>query len=169
MRDLDKVTRLARETSRLAHQRQADEAHRRQIRLRNIASLSARLKVFAADLRGRVGVYVSTSQHETKVSISSMHPLLRKPFRVVAIHANDGEASYNVRVSLPEDSDYKPGDHLSLDEVADFLAFQAADFVNERDNIPFELPAWTLARGAIIGWLLFILTWLVLAAVFGAF
>ena len=169
MRDLDKVTRLARETSRLAVQRQADEAYRRQLRQRNVESLSARLKAFAADLRGRVGVYVSTSQHETKVSISSMHPWLRKPFRVVAIHANDSEASYNVRVDLPEDTDYKPGDHLSLDEVVDFLAFQAADFLNERNNIPFELPAWSLARGAIIGWLLFILTWLVLAAVFGAF
>jgi hypothetical protein len=169
MRDLDKVTRLARETSRLAHQRQADEAYRRQLRLRNIESLSARLKAFAADLRGRVGVYVSTSQHETEVSISSMHPLLRKPFRVVAIHVNESEASYNVRVLLPEDTDYKPGDHLSLDEVVDFLAFQAADFLNERNNIPFEFPAWSLARGAILGWLLFILTWLVLAAVFGAF
>jgi hypothetical protein len=169
MRDLDKVTRLARETSRLAHQRQTDEARRRQFRLRNVQLLSARLKAFTTDLRGRVGIYVSTSLHETRVSISSMHPLLRKPFRVVAVYANDSEESYNVRILQPEDSDYKPGDHLPLDEVVDFLALQAADFLNERNNIPFEPPAWTMARGAIVGWLLFVLAWLIVAAVFGAF
>jgi len=98
-----------------------------------------------------------------------MHPVLRKPFRIIAIEANDTSATYNVNVLLPEHSDYEPSDHLSLDQVMDLLALHAADFLNERHNFPFELPGWCFATGAIIGWLLFILGWLVVAWMFGAF
>jgi hypothetical protein len=169
MRDLDKVTRLAEENSRLELQRQADEARRRHVRLKNMELLSARLKIFVADLRSKVGIYLSTSENETRVSISSMHPFLRKPFRIIAIYANDSTASYNVTVLLPEHSDYKPEDRLALDEVMDVLALHAAEFLNQRSAFSYELPAWCFAPGAIVGWILFILGWIVLAAIFGAF
>jgi hypothetical protein len=169
MRDLDKVTRLAKENSRLELQRLADDARKRHVRSKNMELLSARLKVFVADLRSKIGIYLSTSGNETRVSISSMHPFLRKPFRIVAIYANDSTPSYNVTVLLPEHSDYKQEDHLALDDVMDVLALHAAEFLNQRGSFSYELPSWCFAPGAIVGWFLFILGWIILAAIFGAF
>lgn len=167
MSDLHKVTNLAEQKRRASEEVLAASQEReskyteeqKQLFLR----IFARVKFFAEQLRGTVGVYISTisSENTVVVSVSSISPWIRRPFCRIKISPGWSAERYSCLIKM-HDKDETSSASLSFEEVEMALSEIAADFLSKRTGLSYEIPYWYTATGDIISWPLFALAWLVL-------
>jgi hypothetical protein len=184
LNDLEKVLqhverrrREAEEEQRCAKEELAQMEIAEDWRRSNLIKLEIRLRDFARDVRGKARIYFSVNNYRIRISISTTHPLLRRPFRTIDVFPDSDAQNFNVYVSGIEESEpevsdlgeneHEPGPVQSFDQLVDVVAKEVAVFIETNGEFPFELPAWYVAVGKVMGWIFFVAILLLSTMTFG--
>jgi hypothetical protein len=153
--DLENVTKLAKEKSDLAAQEEqtrkaelfADAARR----ARMLSMLVARLETFAAALKSKFRVEVSSNGIEARISFGFASEWLMHPRVILKITPDYFAEKYSIVAVYPEY--YLQQSEIDLDKVTSIVTETAAQVIANANSTPERiLPVWYSTMGKIASW-----------------